>query len=60
MNSKLAEFITVLAFALALGVGIALAAYWLKGTAGTIAIIIIAIATIAAWQYLRRRFGRGR
>jgi 4-hydroxybenzoate polyprenyltransferase len=57
-SGKLTEFITVLLFAMVVGAAGILSILYLNGTAQMIAIVLIVVAMIASWRYLRKRFGR--
>jgi len=59
-GDKLAEFVTVLIFALAIGAAVMLTMRYLGPGPRTAALIVIGAVVIVAWQYLRRKFGRGR
>ena len=58
-GNKLTEFVTVLVFAMIVGSATMLSIMNLEGVAQVGALIIILIATIVIWQYLRKQFGRG-
>lgn len=55
---KITEFLFVLVFALAIGAGAIMTVLYLEGVARGLAILGILVVAVAAWQYLRRRFGR--
>jgi uncharacterized membrane protein YjjP (DUF1212 family) len=57
---KLTEFITVLLFAMVIGAAGMLAVLNLRGVWLTLALTALTAATVTAWQYLRKRFGRHR
>jgi len=57
---RLTEFVTVLIFALMIGAAIALIIRCLEPALRPIALVILGVVVIAVWQYLRKRFGRGR
>ena len=59
-GDRLTEFVTVLAYALVISTVLMLSIFYLEGTVRVVALIALVTATIIAWQYLRRRFGRGR
>ena len=52
------EFVTVLVFALAVGIATGLAIRFLKGTELTVALLGLGAVTILIWRFLGRRFGR--
>ena len=59
-SSKLAEFATVLIFALVLGAGVWLIIRYVENNISRlIAFIVLAVAAVLALSYLRKRFGRG-
>jgi len=58
-DGRLAEFLTVLIFALVIGAGVLLAIRYLGNeTARGIVLLALVTFTVVVWQYLRRRFGR--
>ena len=57
-GSKFTEFITVLLFALVIGVAIGLALRFLQGNTLVLTLVAIGAVTILSWQFLGRRFGR--
>jgi len=57
-DSGLIEFMAVLICALVVGVGVWCALIYLEGTARAVALIVAGLIIIAAWQLLRKRFGR--
>ena len=59
-TDRITEFLTVLIFALTVGIGIWLVMSYLEGAAQGIGLAVVIAATITAWQYLRKRFGRFR
>lgn len=57
-NDKITEFVTVLVFAMVVAAGASLSILYLEGFWRHAALLILLAATITAWQYLRKRFGR--
>lgn len=57
-KNKLVEFITVLAFAVIVGLAAWLSATYLSGTALIISVLVIAALAVILWQFLRKKFGR--
>ena len=58
-HDKFAEFVTVLAVGMAFAAGVWLSVHYLENdTALGIALIVLAVAAVIAWQYLRKHFGR--
>jgi hypothetical protein len=57
-NLKLKEFLTVMTFAIAAGVITTLIVLFLKDTPRAIGLILLGLASIICWNYLRRHFGR--
>jgi hypothetical protein len=58
VGDRLAEFVTVLAFAMVLAAGAALSVLYLEGSLRAVALIALVAAAIISWQYLRKRFHR--
>lgn len=58
MSGRLAEFLTVLVAALAVGGAIFLILTHLQGSAQAVAIIVMMGVVIALFSLLRKRFGR--
>jgi len=59
-GDKLAEFVTVLIFALAIGAAVMLTMRYLGPGPRAVALIVIGASSIAVWQHLRKKFGRAR
>jgi len=57
---KLTEFVTALVFALVIGAAVALTVRYLGPGPRAVGLIVIGAVAIAAWQYLRKKFGRAR
>lgn len=57
-TDKITEFLVVLVFALVTGACAILAVLSLEGVLRAVAIFILLIGALAAWQFLRKRFGR--
>ena len=57
-GGRATEFITVLVFALVVGVATGLAIRFLQGRELTAALLGLGAVTILVWQFLGRRFGR--
>lgn len=57
---KITEFLLVLVFALVIGSCAILAVLYLEPLPRGIAIFVLVVGTVASWQFLRKRFGRGR
>ncbi len=57
-TEKITEFLLVLVFALAIGAAAILTVLYLEGVNRGLAILGTMVVAVAAWQYLRRRFGR--
>lgn len=55
---RITEFLVVMIFALAVGTGAILAILYLEETPRAVAIVLVLIAALGSWQYLRKRFGR--
>ena len=57
-DSGLIEFMAVLICALVVGAGAWGALMYLEGAARAVALVALGLIIIAAWQLLRKRFGR--
>ncbi len=57
-TGKITEFLVVLVFALVVGTGAVLTVLYLDGVARVVAMFALIVVGLAAWQYLRKRFGR--
>jgi uncharacterized protein involved in response to NO len=57
-KNKTVEFITVLAFAVIMGLSAWLSATYLSGTAAVAGVLVIAVLAVFLWQFLRKKFGR--
>lgn len=59
-KEKLYEFLSVLAFALLIGVLAVLSSLYLEGAYRTAARVVIVMGSLILWQVLRKRYHRNR
>jgi uncharacterized membrane protein YiaA len=57
-KNKLVEFITVLAFAVIIGLAVWLSALNLSGMPLVISVLVMTALAVILWQFLRKKFGR--
>lgn len=57
-KNKLVEFITVLAFAVIIGLAVWLSALNLSGTPLVVSVLVMTALAVILWQFLRKKFGR--
>jgi len=57
-GEKITEFLVVLVFALVTGTCAVLAVQCLEGVLRAVALLVLLVGALTAWQFLRKRFGR--